>query len=71
MERESIFLGRNKEVLDAELWAILSALEIAGDEIFDSSNTPITIFSDSEKALREIQRPASHKNRFLRERIYH
>ena len=51
--------------------AILSALEIARDEAFDTSNAPITIFIDSQKAIREIQHPASHKNRFLRGQIYH
>lgn len=66
-----VFLGRNKEVLDAELWAILSALEIARDETFNTSNAPITIFSDSQKDLQEIQHPAAHKNRFLRGQICH
>lgn len=66
-----VFLGRNKEVLDAELWAILSALEIARDETFNTSNAPIAIFSDSQKDLQEIQHPAAHKNRFLRGQIYH
>ncbi len=49
----------------------LSALEIARDETSNTSNAPITIFSDSQKALREIQHPTSHKNRFLRGQIYY
>ena len=67
---KSVFLGRNKEVLDAELWAIMDALEIAIEGTSNTSDPPITIFSDSQKAFQEIQHPASHKNRFLRGQIY-
>lgn len=38
--QKSVFLGRNKEVLDAELWAISNALEIAIQETSNTSNTP-------------------------------
>ena len=70
--QKSVFLGRNKEVLDAELWAISNALEIATKETLNTGNTPITIFCDSQKALQAIQRPYFHKeNRFLRGQIYH
>lgn len=49
-ENSSVFLGKNKETIDAELWAIANGLEIAGEAILDSHKTPITIFSDSREA---------------------
>ena len=71
-KQKSVFLGKNKEILDAELWAISDALVIAIRETSNANNTPITIFCDSQKALQAIQHPPSHKeNRFLRGQIYH
>lgn len=67
---KSIFLGKN-EVLDAELWAILEALKVVGKETINMRDTPITIFSDSQKALTAIQHLSSSKeNGFLRGLIY-
>ncbi len=71
MERKSIFLGRNKEILDVELWAILEALDIAAKKTQNMTNAPVTIFCDSQEALKAIEYPPSHKrNRFLRGFIY-
>ena len=59
-EKKSIFLGRNKEVLD-----------IAAKETKNITNAPVTIFCDSQEALRTIEHPPSHRNnRFLRGSIY-
>ena len=67
-KEKNFFLCKNKEVLDAELWAISDALDIAAKEI---PNTSVTIFCDSQEALRVIKRPPSHKqNRLLRGLIY-
>ena len=49
------FLGKNKGILDAELWAIANGLDVAR-KITQETNTPITIFSDSREALTEIQK---------------
>ncbi len=66
----SIFLWRNKEILDAELWAISEALEIA-KKVAKPRNTPVTILSDSQKALRAIVLPfTSQENLFLRSFVY-
>lgn len=46
--------GENKEVLDAELWAILKGLEIA-IKILHERDAPVTIFCDSQKASKAIQ----------------
>ena len=51
----AVFLGKNKEILDAELWAIANGLDVAR-KITQETNTPITIFSDSQEALTEIQK---------------
>ena len=64
-KEKSIFLGRNKEILDAELWAISEALEIAKN-IANPRTISVTIFSDSQKALRAIALPrTSQENRYL------
>ena len=70
-KEKSTYLGKNKEILDAELWAILSALDIAAKKTLNAKNAPITIFCDSQKVLRVIEHPPSHRgNRFLRGFIY-
>lgn len=69
-KEKSIFLGKNKEILDAELWAISEALSIA-EKILVNSEMPVTIFSDSQRALRAIGLPfTSQENRFLRSQVY-
>lgn len=65
------FLGKNKEILDVEVWAISMALDAALKETLDAKDAPVTIFRDSQKALRVIGNSPSHKeNRFLRGCIY-
>ena len=65
-----MFLGENKKVLDAELWAILKGLEIAL-KILHKKDAPVTIFCDSQKALKAIRRVDScNDNQFLRNLIY-
>lgn len=51
MEGQKRFLRKNKEMLDAELWAVLEALDIARKETLNAKNAPITIFCDSQKAI--------------------
>lgn len=70
-KEKSFFLGKNKEIIDAELWAISEALDIAVKKPNNTTNAPVTIFCDSQEALRAIEHPPSHKrNRFLRGSIY-
>ena len=69
-KERSIFLGKNKEILDAELWAILEALDIV-EKIPAHPITLVTIFSDSQRTLRAIALPfISQENRFLRSHVY-
>ena len=51
----SVFFGKNKEVLDAELWAMAEGLETARKITLNNDDTPVTIFSDSREALTAIQ----------------
>lgn len=68
---KSVFLGKSKEILDAELWAILEALGIARNETLNARDMPITIFRNSQKALNAIEPPYIHQgNRVLRNLIY-
>lgn len=41
------FLGENKEILDAELWAVSEALNIARKETLNAKDILIKIFCDS------------------------
>lgn len=64
-----MFLGKNKEILDTELLAISDTLDIALK--IASPRTLITIWSDSQKALRAIALPfTSQVNRFVRSQVY-
>lgn len=63
-------MGKNKEVLDAELWVILKALIIAIKEI-DSTKIPITLFCDSPKAFSAIwHAQLQWNNRYIGSLIY-
>ncbi len=69
-KERTIFLGRNKEILDAELWAISEALEIA-KKLASPRTRSVTIFSDLQKALGAIALPrTSQENRYLRSLLY-
>lgn len=71
MERKNIFLGKNKEVFDVELWAILDALDIITKETLNINNKPIQNFGGSQKALKAMQHFFSCKeNWVLRGLIY-
>lgn len=59
-------MGKNKEVIDAKLLAILQALDIINKTI-DLTNKLKNIFCDLQKALRVIAfLPMSQKNDFYR-----
>ena len=66
----SVFFGKNKEILDAELWAISMALEAARRETRQNLEAPITVFTDSREALATLQQisPCS-SSPFLRDLI--
>lgn len=51
----SLFLGENKKILDAELWAISIALEAAKRETGGNFSAPITVFTNSREALATSQ----------------
>lgn len=58
-------------MLDAELWAVLEALDIARKETLNAKNAPTTIFFDSQKAIKAIEHPFIYQgNPFLRNSIY-
>lgn len=59
-KEHSVLLEGNNETLDAELWAIANALEVAKKETLNYQNTPITVFSNSQEALNAIQLSFSH-----------
>ena len=66
-----MFLGKNKEVHNAELWAIAEGLETARKRTLNNNNTLITIFSDSQEAFIAIrQLTSSTSSPYLRNLIH-
>jgi ribonuclease HI len=58
MDRPEISSGRNKDVFDAELFALLRATIMIGDQVEDMISEgvqKIIIFTDSQAALNRIQ----------------
>lgn len=59
------FLGKNKEVLNAKICAVSEVLDIVKKRI-NMVNKQVTIFCDSQKALKAIALPLTcQENRFL------
>lgn len=52
MKKKKIFLSKNKEVHDIEIWAILNALNNA---IRKTPNISITIFCDIQETFKVIK----------------
>ena len=48
-------LGKNKEVLDAESWGLSEALGVALKETALKNSYKVTVFSDSQTAIRKLQ----------------
>lgn len=62
-------LGKNKDVLDAELWGVSEALGIALRETAPRKAYKVTVFSDSQTAIRKIQATKSEAGQALRAQI--
>ena len=70
-KKQSVFLGKKKKTLNAELWAILKALEVAL-KVLGKKEAPVTIFCNSQKVVRTIQSTTScNESQFLRNLINH
>ena len=70
-ENISVFLGKHKETVDAELWAIANGLEVARETTLNSHNTPITIVSNLREALTTLGQLSFHTSTpYLRNPIY-
>ena len=52
-DRRGIYLGKNKEVFDAEIYAIRQVMETLNDR--NESGMRYTVFSDSQAAIGRIQ----------------
>lgn len=64
-----ISLGKNKENFYAELWGISEALKIALKESLGRKIRKVTIFSDSQTAMRELQTAKSNAGQALKAQI--
>lgn len=62
-------LGKNKDVLDAELWGVSEALGIALKETALRKAHKVTVFSDSQTAIRKIQAAKAGAGQVLRAQI--
>ena len=65
-----ISLGKNKEILDAELWGISEALKIALKENIVRRACRIIVYSDSQTALNQLQGSKSNTCQALRVQIF-
>lgn len=63
-------LGKNKEIFDAELWGISDALGVALREATPRRTHKITVFSDSQVAIRELQDSKKSAGQAFRIQIY-
>jgi ribonuclease HI len=69
-----IFMGRNKEVFDAEIYAIWVGLKAAKDRAEREENDgprAVTIFTDAQAALKRIRNDAPGPGQWLVRRILH
>lgn len=67
----AVYLGKNKENLDAELLAIVNGLDIARKITSGTENTLVTVFSDSQEAITEIHKVNLYSSSpYLRKLIY-
>ncbi len=64
-----IFLEKNKEILDAELWGISEALKVALKESTLRRVQRITIYSDSQIALKQLEGSKNNAGQVLRIQI--
>lgn len=65
-----VSLGKNKEMLDAELWGISEALKIAPKENTSRKAGTITVFSDSQAAIKQLQESKSNAGQALKIQIF-
>ena len=64
-----ISLGKNKEILDGQLWGISEALKIALKENTTRKARRITVFSDSQAAIKQLQGSKSNAGQALKIQI--
>lgn len=70
-KNKSIFLGKNKEIINAGLQVIMISLEIAGKIILDGyQTTSITIFNDSIEVLNIFGRSNPCASFYLKDTIF-
>ncbi len=65
-----ISLGKNKEIYDAELWGISEALKIALKESTSKKICRVTVFSDSQTALKQLRNVKSNAGQALKSQIF-
>ena len=65
-----ISLRKNKEILDAELWGISEALKIALKDGTLRKARKITIYSDSQMALKQLQGSKNNAGQALKIQIF-
>lgn len=62
-------LGKNEYVLDAKLWGVSEALDIALRETAPRKAYKVTVFSNSQTAIRKIQAAKTEVGQALRAQI--
>ena len=62
-------IGKNKEVLDPELWSLSEALSVALKETALRNSYKVTVFSDSQTAIRKLQGLITGRGQALKAQI--
>ena len=62
-------LGKNKEILDAELWGISQALKIALNGIACKKASQVTVYSDAQTAIKQLQSTSNKEGQALKAQI--
>lgn len=62
-------LGKNKEILDAELWDVSQALKIALNGIALKKTSQITVYSDAQRAIKQLQSTSNKEGQVLKAQI--
>lgn len=55
---QGTYLGKNREILDAEMWAILDALKLAPRKS-PREKTQFTVWTDFQRALKRLEMPST------------
>lgn len=70
-QERKVSLGRNKKIIDAEMWGISEALKVAEQKAVTSQSFAIDIFCNSQTAINKLKSMDDRECQALKTQIYH